>query len=241
VKTSPNDKKARNLKSVGFDTEEQLVKAIVACTRRAQRRDYRVELELDAGVGIADLVLAKRAVRSTSALRALSSINPRLAVLLSHDVGSAVNTRAALASTLGTSDSGARRVLAQLSSAGLASGTAKEFAISTVSTLPFEKVIAVEAKLSEWRRVLIQAYRNLQFANESWVVLDHAYVRPALAQIELFRSSGVGLASVDRHQAGLLIHLAAAAAGPMSLTKSWQAQAVLAARVVAKRPLSERL
>ena len=226
------------MKNVGFDTEEQLVKAIVACTRRAQRRDYRVELELDAGVGIADLVLAKRAARTTGALRALSSVNPRLAVLLSHGVGSTISTRAALASALGTSDGGAQRVLAQLSSAGLACGSAKEFSISTVSTLPFERVIAVEAKLSEWKRVLVQAYRNLQFADESWVVLDHAYVRPALAQIGRFKSLGIGLASVDS-QAGLYIHSAAVFGGPMSIAKRWQAQAVLAARVVAKRPLLE--
>lgn len=236
----PNDKKACNLKSVAFETEEQLVKAIVACTRRTQRRDYRVELELDVGVGIADLVLAKRTARTTSALRALSNINPRLAVLLSHGVGSTVSTRAALASALGTSDSGAQRVLTQLSSAGLARGSAKEFSISTLSTLPFEKVIAVEAKLSEWKRVLVQAYRNLQFADESWVVLDHAYVRPALAQIDRFKSAGVGLASIDRHQAGLYVHSPAASVGPMSVAKRWQAQAVLASRVVATRPLSER-
>lgn len=239
METRSNEKKAYNLKRAEFDTEEQLVKAIVACIRRARRRDYRVEVELDAGVGIADLVLAKRTARTTGALRALSIINPRLAVLLSHDVGSTISTRAALANTLGTSDGGAQRVLAQLASAGLAHGSAKEFAISTVSALPFEKVIAVEAKLSEWKRVLIQAYRNLQFADESWVVLDHAFVRPALAQIDRFKSAGVGLASVDRRQAEFYVHLAAASVGPMSVTKRWQAQAVLAARMVAKRPLSE--
>lgn len=225
------------MKNVGFDTEDQLVKAIVACTRRARRRDYRVELELDAGVGIADLVLVKRAARTTDALKALSSVNPRLAVLLSHSVGSTVSTRTALASTLGTSESGAQRVLAQLTSAGLAYGSAKEFSIATVSTLPFEKVIAVEAKLSEWKRVLVQAYRNLQFADESWVVLDRTYVRPALAQIDRFKSVGVGLASIDRRQAGLYVHLAAASVGQMSFAKTWQAQAVLSARAVAKRPL----
>lgn len=216
------------------------MKAIVACTRRARRREYRIELELDAGVGIADLVLAKRASRSTKALQALSSINPRLAVLLNDAVGSTVTSRAALASKLGTSEGAAQRVLAQLAAADLAFGTAKELSIATVSTLPFEKVIAVEAKLSEWQRVLVQAYRNLQFADESWVVLDHAFVRPALAQIERFKSAGVGLASLDCRQAGLYVHLAAASAGPMSVAKRWQSQAVLAARAVAKRPLSKR-
>ncbi|QHE84903.1 hypothetical protein [Hydrogenophaga sp. BPS33] len=228
------------MKSVGFESELQLVEAIAACTKRARRREYRTELEVDAGVGIADLVLAKRAPRSTKALRALASITPRLAALLSHDVAATVTSRASLANSLGTSELGAQRVLAQLAAAGLALGTRKAISLTAISTLPFEKVIAVEAKLSEWRRVLVQAYRNLQFADESWVVLDHACVRPALAQSERFQAAGVGLASMDRNL-GLFIHLPAASVGPMSTTKRWQAQAVLAARAVARRPLSESL
>lgn len=225
------------MKSVGFASEEQLVKAIVACTKRARRREYRVEAEVDAGVGIADLVLAKRAPRSTAALRALGSINPRLAVLLSRSVGDAINSRDALAASIGTSSSAAQRVLAQLTAAGLASGSASNLSLTTVSTLPFERLIAVEAKISEWQRVLVQAYRNLQFADESWVVLDHAFVRPALAQLNQFKVSGVGLASIGRDD-GLLIHLAAKSVGPMSVGKRWQAQAVLAARAVSRRPLT---
>lgn len=193
---------------------------------------------MDAGVGIADLVLAKRAARSTKGLRALASITPRLAVLLSHDVATTITSRESLASSLGTSEGGAQRVLAQLSAAGLAFGSPKDLSLTTVPTLPFEKIIAVEAKLSEWQRVLVQAYRNLQFADESWVVLDHACIRPALAQLERFRAVGVGLASVDRNL-GLFIHQTASSVGPMSITKRWQAQAVLAARATARRSRSE--
>lgn len=227
------------MKSVGFASEEQLVKAIVACIKRARRREYRVEAEVDAGVGIADLVLAKRSPRSTAALRALGSINPRLALLLSRPVGDAITTREALAESIGTSTSAAQRVLSQLTAVGLASGSASNLSLATVSTLPFERLIAVEAKISEWQRVLVQAYRNLQFADESWVVLDRAFVRPALAQLHQFDVSGVGLASMDRNE-GLLIHLAAKNAGPMSVGKRWQAQAVLATRAVSRRPLAER-
>lgn len=228
------------MKRVGFDSEAQLVSAIVACAKRARRREYRIELEVDAGVGIADLVLAKRAARSTKALRELASITPRLAVLLSHDVTSAVTSLESLASSLGTSEDRAQRVLAQLAAAGLAFGSPKSLSLRTISTLPFERVIAVEAKLSEWQRVLVQAFRNLQFADESWVVLDHACVRPALTQLERFQGAGVGLASMDRN-GGLFIHQIAASVGPMSTTKRWQAQAVLAARAVARRAVSERL
>lgn len=223
---------ASTLKTVGFDSELDLVESIVACTKRAKRRDYRLELEVDASVGIADIVLAKRTARSTKALKALASINPRLAVLLSNEVASKVTCRADLARCLGASESAAQKVFAQLAAGGLAFGTPEKLILGTIVTLPFEKIIAVEAKLSDWQRVLVQAYRNLQFADESWVVLDHACVKPALAQLERFKMTGVGLASLDRVQKGMIIHLPAAPSGPVSVTKRWQAQAVLAARAV---------
>lgn len=217
-----------------FDSEEQLVQAIVACTKRARRREYRVELEVDAGVGVADLVLTKRAPRSTEGLRALSCVSPRLAVLLSRHLADSIKSRKELAASLGTSEGAAQRVIAQLSIAGVATQTRDALTLTTVRTLPFERLIAVEAKLSDWQRVLVQAYRNLQFADESWVVLDHANIRPAVAQLERFRIAGVGLASIDKSR-GLFIHHSATTRGPVSLGKRWQAQAVLASRVLTRR------
>lgn len=213
------------------------MQAIIACTKRARRREYRVELEVDAGVGIADLVLTKRAPRSTEGLRALGSVSPRLAVLLSRDIGDPIKSRQELAACLGTSEAAAQRVIAQLSIAGVAKQSRDSLELLTVKTLPFERLIAVEAKISDWQRVLVQAYRNLQFADESWVVLDHAFIRPAMAQAERFKVAGVGLASVDREQ-GLFIHHGATSQGPVSLGKRWQAQAVLASRVLTRRIVS---
>lgn len=208
--------------------------AIVACTKRARRREYRVELEVDAGVGVADLVLTKRSPRSTEGLRALGSMSPRLAVLLSREVGDSIKSRQALAVSLGTSESGAQRVIAQLSIAGVAKQSRDSLDLFTVKHPPFERLIAVEAKISDWQRVLVQAYRNLQFADESWVVLDHAFIRPAIAQIGRFKDAGVGLASMDRGR-GLFVHCGAKLQGPVSLGKRWQAQAVLASRILARR------
>lgn len=226
------------MRGVGFRSEEQLVNAIVACVKHANRRDYRVELEVDAGVGIADLVLAKRAARTTEALQALAGITPRLAVLLSPEVCRNITSKETLAASLGTTESGTARVLTLLSSLGLVKRQADSLLVSPITKPPFERVIAVEAKLSEWQRVLVQAYRNLQFANESWVVLDHKYVRPALSQIARFKAAGVGLASMERGR-GLYVHLEAENVGPMSEAKRWQAQAVLAARVAKRQSTSE--
>lgn len=210
------------------------MQSILACTKRARRREYRVELEVDAGVGVADLVLTKRAPCSTVGLRALGSVSPRLAVLLSREIGDSIKSRQALAASLGTSDAATERVMTQLSIAGLAKRSLNSLDLFTVKTPPFERLIAVEAKLSDWQRVLVQAYRNLQFADESWVVLDHAFIRPAIAQIERFKAAGVGLASMDCGR-GLFIHHAATSQGPMSLGKRWQAQAVLASRILKRR------
>ncbi len=222
------------MRSTGFESETALVKAIIACAARARRQEYRVELEVDAGVGVADLVLAKRSPRSTKALRAAAMVSPRLAILLRQGVGDSIKSRAELAAFLGTSEGAAQRVLSQLSAAGVVAKTRDSLSISGLRTPPFERLIAVEAKISDWQRVLVQAFRNLQFADESWVVLDHAFVRPAIAQLDRFRVAGVGLASIERGQ-GLFIHHAAATQGPMSPAKRWQAQAVLSSRVIARK------
>ena len=212
------------------------MKALNACIARAKRRKYRVELEVDAGVGVADMVLAKRSTRSTEALRSAAMVAPRLAVLLSQGVGDGIKSRAELAAFLGTSEGAAQRIIAQLSAVGVLKQSRDLLTIRSFRTPPFERLIAVEAKISDWRRVLIQAYRNLQFADESWVVLDRSFVKPAITQIDRFRIAGVGLASIEQGR-GLLIHHAATTQGPMSPAKRWQAQAVLASRAVERRPI----
>lgn len=222
------------MKSTGFESEAALVKAIIACVSRARRQEYCVELEVDAGVGVADLVLAKRSPRSTKALRAAAMVSPRLAVLLRQGVGDAIKSRTELAAFLGTSEPAAQRVVAQLVAAGVAAQSRDSLTISGLRTPPFERLVAVEAKISDWQRVLVQAYRNLQFADESWVVLDHTFARPAIAQLDRFRIAGVGLASIERGQ-GLFIHHAAATQGPMSLAKRWHAQAVLSSRALTRK------
>lgn len=224
----------------GFDSEKHLVQAILACTKRARRRDYRVELEVDAGVGVADLVIAKRTARSTAGLRALGEVSPRLAVLLSQEIGDTIKSCEALAASLGTSKAATQRVITQLSTAGVAKHSLNSLEIFTIKAPPFERLIAVEAKLSDWQRVLIQAYRNLQFADESWVVLDHTFIRPAIAQLERFKVAGIGLASIDCSY-GLYVHHVASTQGPVSQGKRWQAQAVLASRILKRRIVSGSL
>lgn len=63
-----------------------------------------------------------------------------------------------------------------------------------------EEVVAIEAKLSNWKRGLYQAYRYKQMSNYSYVALDEQYIHRAIANIHEFERSGVGLIEVkDRN------------------------------------------
>lgn len=60
-----------------------------------------------------------------------------------------------------------------------------------------DKVIAIEAKLKNWRRALTQAQRYKKFADYTFVLLDKAYAAPALKSINKFKSMNVGLITMD--------------------------------------------
>jgi hypothetical protein len=99
--------------------------------------------------------------------------------------------------------------------------------------IPFTNVVAIEAKLKDWSRALVQAYRNKQFAEESWVLIDHAYARSALTNATRFAHSGVGLASLDS-SGNLFIHVVSERREPLSRTHEWQCQGALAHRLLTR-------
>lgn len=214
-----------------FDTEESLVKAILSCFRTSTKRNFKIELELDAGVGFADIVLYKRNPRTTQQLNILAKIPPRLAPLLDPSNSENIGDIDDFANFLGLSTSSAQRIFRQFQKLGLWSDKSNNTPLPTIKVQPFQEIISIEAKLSDWSRALAQAYRNLQFANESWVVLDHRFYKPAFSQLERFQRSGVGLASVDV-EGRLYIHYTAPTSSPISLTKRWHAQAALARRAI---------
>ncbi|HKO57916.1 MAG TPA: hypothetical protein VJ276_18760 [Thermoanaerobaculia bacterium] len=58
-------------------------------------------------------------------------------------------------------------------------------------------VIAIEAKLRDWRGALQQAYRNTSFASESYVLMPLAAVSRALANAAEFTRRGVGVCVIE--------------------------------------------
>lgn len=120
----------------------------------------------------------------------------------------------------------ALRVLGDMIVPGLAQRRGEAVQLRAVSAAPFKHVVAIEAKLYDWGRALTQAYRNRQFATQSWVVLDAHYSVSKVA-VDAFRKAGVGLAACST-TGQLRFYVEARTMRPVSLQRSWVAQAVIA-------------
>jgi hypothetical protein len=60
-----------------------------------------------------------------------------------------------------------------------------------------DSVIAFEAKLTDWKTALHQAYRNTCFAHSSYVILPKKAALAAFRYVGEFEKRGVGLCYVD--------------------------------------------
>jgi hypothetical protein len=61
-----------------------------------------------------------------------------------------------------------------------------------------DKIVAVEAKLADWKRAMSQAYRYLRYANQTWVVLDASKANGAIHAKKEFQRLNVGLKVLTR-------------------------------------------
>lgn len=90
---------------------------------------------------------------------------------------------------------------------------------------------AFEAKLRDWKRALYQAIRYKSFAHYSWVLMDAAFIEPALANLERFEDKEIGLASVSSN-GSFDIHLAASKRKPKSDIYYWEANALIGSQLM---------
>jgi hypothetical protein len=56
-----------------------------------------------------------------------------------------------------------------------------------------KRIIAVEAKLTDWKRAISQACRYQRFANQTWVILDASRAKGAISARDHFQRLNVGL------------------------------------------------
>jgi hypothetical protein len=191
--------------------------------------------EMDAGVGIADLVLASKP-EAVADLLLLRRVPTRLAPLFAPTTARRVRSIQHFMASTGMSRRSALRVLGALALPGLVQRDGETVQLRAASAAPFKHVVAIEAKLYDWGRALTQAYRNRQFATQSWVVLDAHYSVSKVA-IDAYMQAGVGLAACST-MGQLRLYVKARTMRPVSLQRSWVAQAVIArSQRQALRPL----
>lgn len=82
-------------------------------------------------------------------------------------------------------------------------------------------LVAFEAKLDNWRRAFLQAYRNTAYADRAYVLVPPAVAARALQDREEFELRGVGLCSFD----GEAIHIVIEACEQQSLLQWVRVQA----------------
>ena len=99
-----------------------------------------------------------------------------------------------------------------------------------------KKIIAVEAKLGDWKRAIVQAYRYQRYANQSWVVLDASKARGAVNATNQFRRLNVGLKVLSR--SGVTkTYVTPRARSPKSPFHFWEANGLIAASLSSPRKL----
>ena len=60
-----------------------------------------------------------------------------------------------------------------------------------------KEIISIEAKLKNWKRALIQAYKYRSFSKKSYVFMDDDYIEAPLENIDEFKKFNIGLAGVS--------------------------------------------
>lgn len=179
-----------------FKSENMLVHAYLDQFRNREAT-HKLITELESSNGIADVVHVHLRKGCKGASR-IGEISPRWAYTLHSLPTRKPFSVEELSQIAGSSVSAARSALRSFESAGFCARHSQTHNwIKTSSPRPIaNKIIAIEAKLSDWRRALTQAYRYQDYAMESWVLLDEASSGPAKNNIDAFVRLNVGLVTL---------------------------------------------
>jgi len=100
-------------------------------------------------------------------------------------------------------------------------------------------LMAFEAKLTDWRKALAQAYRYRYYADASIIILPAGSARVAIDNRHLFRQCGVGLWTFDPESGVVRRRIAAKKRSPLSARKREQALLRIESRALQLRKLRE--
>jgi len=155
-------------------------------------------LEFDSENGIADIVLYKKK-KNFQAHVELSEINPRWAFTLKSLPYRRYFSLEDFQRLTRCSSKSAKEAMISFCAANYCeqSTVSGKWIKFRQPSLILKDVIAIEAKLKDWKRALRQARRYLDYANQSWVLIEDKSKSVAIKNIEKFYRSNIGLASIS--------------------------------------------
>lgn len=214
-----------------FATEEQLIAAICATFARRTSTNWQWIDEFSSPSGTADLVAV--ALRPDwQQQMSMRRIPVRwLYPLKMLSLGLEIGTRD-FCTRFGVSESAAHAALAAYTDASYCSYNPEKRAwIKTRDPVPVaERIVALEAKLRDWRRALYQAVQYASYAFEVWVVLDTAFLHSAMVHVDEFERRGIGLLGLSANGQSELVS-PAVRRPPRNHERFWQANAEIVRRL----------
>jgi hypothetical protein len=215
-----------------FESEEQLV-SLLEKVYGSNRSDRWVWMrEFSTSSGIADLVGISLAP-STAGCASLGRIPPKWAYALRCLPREEPFAAEHLATLANVTSASARSILRIFGYSGFCEQVPQSnYWIKTSQPAPVAtQIVAVEAKLRDWRRALYQAAQHAAYASHSWVVLDLAALPNARRHAHEFEIRGVGLAGLST-DGELDVVTQASENTPRLHNRYWQANAEIARRLM---------
>jgi len=178
-----------------FVTELALVNIFTSLVKE-DRKNINLEHEFDCGFGIADLVVFKTI--KDDGLLDLGKIPADWAYTLRALPFKKSFSIEYLVSLSGTSENSAKKALNKFINAGYCVKKDGDEYIKVRQPKPLcSSIIAIEAKLRDWKKALWQASRYRIFSTESWVILDQYRANAAKLNIDEFKKFNIGLATIS--------------------------------------------
>lgn len=194
-----------------FACEADMVEPLVTGVGRVMRRLGAPFFEVQTLKGIVDVLFARIDVvvldaRQRAGVPAVTDPASLAALLALRHTSHARVAFDEVAAQVSTSrDHLRRRVLPRLREMGWVSRTGADWSLEHPYSAPVTTMTAIELKRSDWRRALWQAASYLDFAQASYVALDHSRTSDVQDMYPAFRFNRVGLLTINNQCAGAVV------------------------------------
>ncbi len=185
-----------------FKTEHELVglftsdiQAFSLAQLRRQNHHIDYLLEVDLGHGVADIVLYSHATCPTDRKMRLDKFDIQIYSILQER--RCALTLFDIQDTTKSSSQKVSQSVRKLTEEGFVEPISDAFKVSRRYEAHAQTIVAIEAKLTNWKRAISQAYKYHWFSHYSFVLLPESQVRSAKENLDRFKRLKVGLASID--------------------------------------------